>query len=332
MSATVKGLYGKSVCKLEGLTADNTGSDVKTQIVSATKFSRSSLKLCINRHSTKDDQPLSSYAWKSGDPIMVAMAWGDAGKSSKVQHVAPHQMEQTVAPHQMEQPPCRLLDQRAVQTEFCGCSKYGYVQIDDFAKKMILKKKTRTAPGPKYWVGLPGGTRVQSYPSPFNGATAEVTCSKLTTPPRCSSLSAAVICTPRSADSDDSTVASDSDRRRVHFSDGFVVGGNSTSDDVDPAENGQAALSEVVYIDRDICGFSLYEYAPDDDEFKEFASSRFARMFLQELHLLESYCQRRQQHMLACEMNRERHQEEERELDIALLQAGVKEKALQSTQ
>jgi len=58
---------------------------------------------------------------------------------------------------------------------------------------------------------------------------------------------------------------SESDLRRVRFCDEVNV-----------------SLSEWIYVDRDICGFSIYEYAPNDEEFKDFASTCYGQLFSQE--------------------------------------------------
>lgn len=128
-----------------------------------------------------------------------------------------------------------------------------------------------------------------------------------------------------------STVATSSERRRVKFPDGLSPGcWEEIEDDLseDPANaqwesHSSAALAEWIFIDRDICGYSLYEYAPDDDEMKEFASSPFANMFIKELENIEFVNMYNQQTMMQCEEYASAHRQEERQLDKALLLAGV---------
>jgi len=45
--------------------------------------------------------------------------------------------------------------------------------------------------------------------------------------------------------------------------------------------------SEWIYIDRDICGISLHEYAPNDPSCGDFVSSSFGRLFCADLQRLE---------------------------------------------
>merc|ERR1719253_1192501 len=89
-----------------------------------------------------------------------------------------------------------------------------------------------------------------------------------------------------------STAASSSDDRCVHFRDGLLPGclqGSSLHDEdmLDIAEEFTSPLADWIFIDRDICGFSLHEYSPNDTEMQDFASSPYARMFLQELAAAE---------------------------------------------
>jgi len=85
-----------------------------------------------------------------------------------------------------------------------------------------------------------------------------------------------------------------------------------------------APLAEWIFIDRDICGFSLHEYAPDDAGVQDFASSPYARMFLEELARVEFLNSYEQQHgIFRCKQSEQVHRCEERQLDKALLLAGV---------
>merc|ERR1712232_1075841 len=60
--------------------------------------------------------------------------------------------------------------------------------------------------------------------------------------------------TPRSVTSE-STVASVSDRRRVHFADGVLPGCRERM-----CRRADTLLAEWFYIDRDICGVSLFKF------------------------------------------------------------------------
>jgi len=65
------------------------------------------------------------------------------------------------------------------------------------------------------------------------------------------------------------------------------------------------SLAEWIFIDRDICGFSLHEYAPDDADVKDFASSPYARTFIEELAEAEFQNSYKQHIMAACKENSE---------------------------
>lgn len=121
-----------------------------------------------------------------------------------------------------------------------------------------------------------------------------------------------------------STEASSNECRRVHFRDGLLPGWGADSDleVVDLPNEWDRPLADWVYIDRDICGFSLHEYAPHS-ETKDFASSPYAEMFLEELNDIECESMFRQQSMDTCEEEEAAYRNEERKLDKALLMAGV---------
>lgn len=138
---------------------------------------------------------------------------------------------------------------------------------------------------------------------------------------------------PRSILSEDSasTVATTSDRKRVRFCDGLRPGQDELSHEVKrkSMDTLSASCAEWIYIDRDICGFSLYEYAPDDPKYAEFASSRYGRMFQNELSLLVSRNRRDQRAARANVEYREMYYKEEQELHEALRAAGVRESHLE---
>merc|ERR1711912_137266 len=122
----------------------------------------------------------------------------------------------------------------------------------------------------------------------------------------------------------DSTRASSSDSRRVHFSDGALPGveGNASSDSL------PSSIAEWIYIDRNICGFSLYEYAPQVPAFSDFASSHLALEFLIEMDKLVRLNLSQHAERMADENYRTRYLSEEKELDNALKLAGVKPEML----
>jgi len=293
MSSTIASLSGKEVCQLEGLKAEDTVADVKSRIASLTGWSSQSLRLGINKRFTKDDVPISTYGWKSGIRITVVVS-GTA---------------QGIVPSSLTQEPK---------------AEYGYLQIDNYAKKHMQKTTTGVQPGPKRWVALPSGVRVESYPPSCSNTTIDVQSDKLMAQPLRSCLQhrhhhrkdAGEVCdTPRSTLSN-STSASSSANRRVHFCNGLLPGSES--------HDCLNTRHDWIYIDRDICGFSLYEYAPDVPSHKDFASSQFAREFLMELECLAS-CNQLEQLLVATETDLARYCQEEKDLDQELRRAGVNE-------
>jgi hypothetical protein len=189
-------------------------------------------------------------------------------------------------------------------------SEYAYLQIDNYRQ---VKYR-----GQKRWVSVPRGAKVHNYPLGLS-CSFSVLSRKLELQPRRSSLKQARChCTdaaegcgsPRSSLSEngDWTKASAGDIRRVRFCDEDSAG-NLMGDQ-------GAALAEWIFVDRDICGFSVHQYAPDNEEFKDFASSCYGRLLLQE-------CQSVRQD----EPHNEKsagEREEEKELNQALVLAGVK--------
>lgn len=226
--------------------------------------------------------------------------------------------------------------------------EYGYLQVDDYTTQ-----KKRGIALSKRWVPLPRGTRVHSYIEPSDGAQQRqvpylvsggsraphlmcmVKCqralSRVDTTRSC--MKQAQFCVKLDADSCEtmstaSTVASSSDDRRVHFRDGLLPGCLQDSHldavgCVDVAAEFTAPLADWIFIDRDICGFSLHEYAPSDSEVQEFASSPYACMFLQELDAIGFANSYDQQSLPASEEQQQQYRHEERELDKALFMAGT---------
>lgn len=213
--------------------------------------------------------------------------------------------------------------------EHSPASEYGYLQIDGYAQKHSLHsskvraRRSRVEPGPKVWVPLPRGVIVESYPRPCTNTTEFQPC-KLMAPPLHSCLrqrqhtcrdGGEVLDTPRSTLSggSDSTSASSSENRHVHFFDGVVPGAESTTSTGGPNSN-----HEWIYIDRDICGFSLHEYAPNAPSHQDFASSQFGRDFVVELMFLEDSIRIEQMKAVLSDTELARDRQEDKELDQAL--------------
>lgn len=135
--------------------------------------------------------------------------------------------------------------------------------------------------------------------------------------------------TPRStlSETSQSTVDSANDHRRVHFCDGVDSSCDASISRCDSAKslvNVGTPLVEWIYIDRDICGFSLCEYAPSDPNFKDFASSDYGRNFLSELTNVEMEAYGEQGKRASCIASSTVYYQEESLLNEALAMAGVK--------
>jgi hypothetical protein len=204
--------------------------------------------------------------------------------------------------------------------------EYGYVQIDQYSSL----RKNRGEPIERRWVPLEKGTFVRHYAG-SEAANAEPACPRTVRPlPSCLKQLRALACKEDSClDSCDtmsvtSTAASSNECRRVTFRDGIFPGGwdeDAILDETSSTDEMTAPLAEWTFIDRDICGFSLHEYYPLDNE--EFAASPFAYDFLEELAEIESQ-NAYEQHMFAmCAESSQSHRREERQLDKSLLLAGV---------
>jgi len=207
----------------------------------------------------------------------------------------------------------------------------GYVQIEKYTS--VKKRLKFVDPSYRRWVSLPEDTEVVSYPRLQNIA-EEATQKSTEWPLRSCLKHIHHVCegdedappTPRSTASgcSDSTRASSSDSRRVHFSDGCLPGveGNASSDSL------PSSIAEWIYIDRNICGFSLYEYAPQVPAFSDFASSQLALEFLIEMDKLVRLNLSQHAECMADENYRTRYLSEEKELDNALKLSGVKPEML----
>lgn len=191
-------------------------------------------------------------------------------------------------------------------------SEYGYLQIDDYRS---YKRGSNEAKLTR-WVSLPRGTPVHTYDnSNDNFACAGFVSEASPTSPRS--------CTSRfDREGTASTVASSSDDRNVRFGDGLLPGSLNA-----PARHGsvhelKTTLAEWVFIDRDICGFSLQEYDPGS-AIKDFVSSPYGLMSLMEQQHVASLNEIKQQKAALCKESVQKARSEERQLDKALLMAGV---------
>lgn len=277
-------------------------AEVKARIEALTGLPACCMKLGINSKVTRDYELISCYGWKPNDSIVMVVSnagiyqsWAAAPAASSRDHA-------------QETPEC------------------GYLQIDDYALKHRQSKRG-IAPGPKRWVPLPQNAQVHGHARSRDNAAQTLLCSSLA--PRSCSRSArkeSACSTPRSmsSDSSESTVATMEDHRHVYFRDGTRAGSDTAAE----ADTG-VPLAEWIYVDRDICGFSLYEYAPHHEHYKDFASSPYAREFLEELSNMESVNDYHQRKMAACEMSSEEYRREVDELDRALMFAGVSTVLLQ---
>lgn len=215
--------------------------------------------------------------------------------------------------------------------------EYGYLQL-------VAKKKGAECAEMR-WVSLPRGVPIHSYPRSDSISTFETRQSAVSAKPLRSCMrqpqrsTCADVVTP-GLDSWDtasvtSTVASSNDARRVRFRDGVLPGSSMDAYDEMPlleevpiGSEMSALLAEWIFIDRDICGFSLYEFAPDDAEIGDFASSPYARMFLEELAYVEF--QNLYEQNVSAALAMQGHKQEERQLDRSLLLAGVHVRCIHS--
>lgn len=233
------------------------------------------------------------------------------------------------------------------QEDMPGLLEYGYLQIADYRSRRRLSD-AGIKPLTTRWVPLPKGAFVHGYSEDSvavytsqSGVKTEPLRSCIRQPSPCKQgaategdlISNAEAAEHWESESSSSTVASSSECRRVQFPDGFSPGCweyDGVKHDL-PEEletrcqesHENVALAEFVFIDRDICGYSLFQYAPDDYETKDFASSPLAKTFLREMDNLEFKNMYNQQGMRACEERAAAHRQEERQLDKVLLLAGV---------
>jgi hypothetical protein len=114
---------------------------------------------------------------------------------------------------------------------------------------------------------------------------------------------------------------SEKNKKRVTFIDkrGTLYSGESNATF---GENN--TTSTWIYIDRNMSGFSLYEYAPKDKQYAAFASSRFGELHLKEASEIEQKNQKDQQERLRDADTNDTYEEEEQILNKLLIDAGVK--------
>jgi hypothetical protein len=247
----------------------------------------------------------------------------------------------------------RLVSQWLLLLVKCQCgeatsshSGYGYLQVNDFARKQ--KRFGRITSSQKNWVPLPKHVQVYGYLSPYNAATGHAHPRDLVPQPLQSCLKqvhggyggckpfatvTAMSDTP-SGNSDChlpsgcsfcslSTLASASDRRRVHFSDGIEPAIDMT-DVANMAKDIGTPLAMWVFIDRDMCGRSLYEFDQFElhcHPYEYFHKSPYGHFFNRELSKLHAtLCNS------ACNKANEAYNQEDLELDDALMLAGVDER------
>jgi len=212
------------------------------------------------------------------------------------------------------------------------CCEYGYLQVDDYRSHKVAVKRNLThkcIDDVLRWVPLPRGTFVQGYSEAassqsFKGHPVATPMPSALKRSACSACSDMADCDTRSRSSSDaSTAASSGDIRHVHFRDGCLPGCWKISEaDAEDMKNDERneQLADWFFIDRDICGFSLHEYDPDNEAMADFASSPYALMFFDELDELEDQAMHEQHLQGITEADRL----EERFLDKALLLAGVR--------
>jgi len=190
--------------------------------------------------------------------------------------------------------------------------EYGYLQIDEYR----CYKGDSDEPKVKRWVSLPRGTRVHTYDK-FNDA---YSCAGLASiAPKGTSPDS---CSPSfDREGTTSTLASSSDRT-VRFRDGLSPGSQEEPAEPGSMHKANTLLADWAFIDRDICGVSIQEYDPDS-EAKDFWSSPYGLTSMMERQHVASLNTIKQQMAALCAESVENTKREERQLDKALLMAGV---------
>jgi hypothetical protein len=214
---------------------------------------------------------------------------------------------------------------------------YGYLQIFQYRSRKMNKAALL-----KHWVSLPAGAHVHRYSCSSTGHSIGAQSWKAAAGPLRSCLRQGHGCKVADYDalSTTSTSASTRHDRHVRFADEVLPGhwdeANflGEADELDEYSELSPPLSqslaEWIFIDRDICGISLHqEFDSDCDipELMEFTSSPYAPAFFEELREMELF-NAIGQHIVQSEEDRLSSQIEERELDEALLAAGVHESSI----
>jgi len=244
--------------------ADDTVLDVKKQIQSIAGVALQSMRIGFRccKIDTQDGCPLSAYGWQPGDPV--------------------------------------ILLRKAVSNTQEKTTEYGYLQVDNFRSKWSHLKENLPEDA-FHWVSLPEGIVVHSYPKDASSPSCDVvpvSCMKKFQQPDCSrtikQLCEDTACTeemciyqsPGDINTCNTTMQTSCTSlpikrmRQVRFCDGICKGSD---------------IAQWIYIDRDICGVSLFEYAPEYEEVlgprRRFASSHYGQAFCADLKALESECQ-----------------------------------------
>jgi len=202
---------------------------------------------------------------------------------------------------------------------------YGYLQVENYRPKQRRRKTRGIELGPKRWISLPRDVKVHSFPLATEQEDEASSKERVPLPSClkqdvqgpgdkcCSDLSLSL-----SRSSSMSTTASVSDHRHVHFRDGLEIACDMPDRRNLPHDMG-TSLAEWIFVDRDICGVSLYMYDSSEAhlcDYDYFTSSPFGRSFKEELASLHAL-----QSDSASDMGL--YDQEEQDLDRSLRQAGV---------
>jgi hypothetical protein len=207
---------------------------------------------------------------------------------------------------------------------------YGYLQVEDYARKQKRRRVRGTGLGPKRWISLPRNIEVLSSPNQDStsckrlaaGAQPLRSCLRRDTQECKKEASKDPVSLEKNCKGP-SAVASQERRRRVSFCDHQGSVANSSG-----ANGVSTPLAKWIFVDRDICGFSLYAYDATDAHlytYEYFSSSPYGRSFQEELAKLHAI----QAKDAADDIRDEAYSQEEQDLDAALKEAGVDELLLQ---
>lgn len=192
--------------------------------------------------------------------------------------------------------------------------EYGYLQIANY-------RSYRYTVGPKMkrWVPLPRGTRVETYRDSYHNSSFK------------QNKEASQASHVFERESTTSTMASSRDLRQVRFRDGILPGCQEEQvgiQGLDSMHEVNTSVADWIFIDRNICGFSLHEYDPEaaydpESSVGGFASSPYGYMFCKELDQVVILNLFKQQMAAQSGEPIEGCTLEERQVDKALLLAGV---------